>query len=143
MSDRLDEIRARLGAATPGPWEARSKFSGKSSAVVSPAGDAELGNWMVAEGVFWSSNADFIAHAPTDIRYLLDAYNHSGETIKAYSENLTKAEAEIDRLRTLELEREKNLQRITELGQEIELLQRNHADGLEVHGVVYDMKADK
>ena len=26
---------------------------------------------------------------------------------------------------------------------EIELLRRDHADGLEVHGVVYDMKADK
>ena len=42
---------------------------------------------------------------------------------------------EVKRLQALELEREKNLQRITELGQEIELLRRDHADGLKVTGV--------
>lgn len=43
---------------------------------------------------------------------------------------------EIERLKALELEREKNLQRITELGQEIEVLQRNHAAGLKVKGIL-------
>ena len=47
---------------------------------------------------------------------------------------------EIECLRTLELEREKNLQRITELGQEIEILQRNHADGLKVTGIPHEGK---
>ena len=60
-----------------------------------------------------------------------------GSPVKStiYPENVDWLIAEVDRLRTLELEREKNLHRITELGQEIEILQRNHADGLKVTGI--------
>lgn len=59
MSDRLQEIRARLDAATPGPWEKTSPN------VVVAAGD-------VVAGVPLTNNADLIAHAPADLAWLLD-----------------------------------------------------------------------
>lgn len=66
---RLDEIRARLEAATPGPWEAyHARF---------PNAYGE-GFWRVDgphergyEGGFERADADLIAHAPEDLRLLL------------------------------------------------------------------------
>jgi hypothetical protein len=67
MSDRLAEIRARLDAATPGPWdydhitrnvEADSRWLPDKRHVVAP---------MV--GHF---DGTLIAHAPADIAWLLD-----------------------------------------------------------------------
>ena len=72
MDDELKAIGARLEAATPGPWKELPKFKDRFSAIVSPAGDAELGTWMVADTIRWSNDADLIAHAPIDIRALLD-----------------------------------------------------------------------
>ena len=125
MSDRLDEIRARLEAATSGPWRVssiRQRFGGEPVLVIHGPDDKAYayvlyGDGSNAQHAAAYGDASLIAHAPTDIRYLLD---------------------ENDRLRALELEREKNLQRITELGQEIELLRRDHADGLKVTGVSHD-----
>ena len=67
----LAEIRERCEKATPGPWETYP-FGKAYPAIVAPSGDAELGNWMVAERVRWRNDADFIAHARTDTPYLLD-----------------------------------------------------------------------
>lgn len=60
---RLDEIEARLAAATPGPWEA----------------DALEGNLDAANGTrvanvgWWSdTDADIIAHAPADLAALVE-----------------------------------------------------------------------
>lgn len=84
MSDRLAEIRARLDAATPGPWFATpemlaaggSHIAGRSPWVSVPthviarcsrlASDRKRGPDKAAE-----ANAELIAHAPEDIAYLL------------------------------------------------------------------------
>lgn len=67
----LDQIRARLQAATPGPWEARELAY---STCVGVVGDyrnlARLGDPLNQEA--WR-NAVFIAAAPTDILALLNA----------------------------------------------------------------------
>ena len=48
---------------TPGPWVIGPKCLNFDFAVVAPAGDAELGTWLVA-GVRWEGNARLIAAAP-------------------------------------------------------------------------------
>lgn len=94
MSDRLDEIRARLQAATPGPWCAENCGEKSNEYVVGVAFAADdencerpLSGWpkfydgdgneiaartdMVAAEMATRADADFIAHAPEDIAYLL------------------------------------------------------------------------
>lgn len=74
MTDRLKDIRARLEAATPGPWSWKE------------VGDVEERVfWILRPGVLISAetdgtpggdeidraNASLIAHSPADIEYLL------------------------------------------------------------------------
>lgn len=75
---RVAEIRARLEAATPGPWAVAPQTAMRAeeanpmfARVVNPAGEAELGTWTIAERVQWPGNQQFIANAPADIAYLL------------------------------------------------------------------------
>ena len=64
MTDRLAEIRARLEAATPGPWE---HWERPNCCVV----HEEAGiKWEVVGGGRFEDHA-FIAHAPEDIAWLL------------------------------------------------------------------------
>ncbi len=67
MTDRLTEIRARLAAATPGPWE-RWKDGMRVWSRVPP--DAPFGV-DVADVYASHATADLIAHAPADIAFLL------------------------------------------------------------------------
>ena len=88
MSDRLAEIRARLDAATPGPWERRESVQGYSNLVVlADYINRDDGAWLIAEAS-WNgpmpdkassgANADFIAHAPEDIAWLLGEVERLG-----------------------------------------------------------------
>ena len=64
---RLEEIRARLGNATPGPWETVPTVG---NAVIAP--DADGGYWTdVADRIETEPDAAFIANAPADIAWLL------------------------------------------------------------------------
>lgn len=68
--DELDAIRERLAAATPGPWTAdtyaEAIYALDGAAVVSGS------RWGGEASVFdHAPDADFIAHAPTDIAALL------------------------------------------------------------------------
>ena len=68
---RIEEIKARVEAATPGPWE----FSEPNLIV---AGDPDDPGWWgevasVSDSYFNNTvDADFIAHARADVPYLLD-----------------------------------------------------------------------
>ena len=69
---RLAEIRARVEAATPGPWEVDDKYSDKfvvceldEYVAVSASADADI-------GLDGGPDAEFIAHARRDIPDLLD-----------------------------------------------------------------------
>lgn len=83
-ADRLDSIRERLAAATPGPWESDWLETGDGDSdasfvhiVRAPGQDAGNGESLVCD-VGWSPrrktlpDAAFIAHAPDDIAHLLD-----------------------------------------------------------------------
>lgn len=76
---RRAEIEARLRAATPGPWEAIG-FDNKARHIVwvGDDGDEEVGDI----GVIRSEDAALIAHAPADLRALLDALAERAAEIK-------------------------------------------------------------
>ena len=74
MSDRIAEIRERLERATPGPWQAIS--SGRAHGdhwYVTDAGEA-IASIHASDGEDEDQrepDAEFIAHAPEDIAFLL------------------------------------------------------------------------
>ena len=69
----LQAIEARLAAATQGPWDVETiPETGESRVVVrSNTGDPMLDVSVATHGVR-AEDAEFIAHAPEDIRALLD-----------------------------------------------------------------------
>jgi hypothetical protein len=81
--DRLEEIRARLAAATPGPWTAiqktwRSRTSGHTWSAYGIEQSQEVYGddaWAISyatdTGQIAQKDADLIAHAPADLAYLL------------------------------------------------------------------------
>ena len=69
MTDRLAEIRARLDAATPGPWRAADWDDARGIRVVVGEFPRDPYTLALAER---DHDARFIAHAPTDIAWLLD-----------------------------------------------------------------------
>lgn len=80
MSDRLTEIRARLDAATPGPWHKHDDEPWVTNSATPPMR-------IIATGLRGQrENADLIAHAPADIAWLLDelqmAYADVDEAIR-------------------------------------------------------------
>ncbi len=78
--DRLAAIRARLGAATPGPWRYQPggrEPLGQWSTILLEEGLlqglvlAEVANKSWGQGSYNPANAAFIAAAPDDVRWLL------------------------------------------------------------------------
>ena len=76
MTDPLPSIEARLEAATPGPWhiEHMQHSDGRSEIWVQPEDEHA---WSFDCNTYQPSdidraNADFIAHAPEDIRRLVE-----------------------------------------------------------------------
>jgi hypothetical protein len=71
MSERVDEIRQRLEAATPGPWKADATEN--DVPVVCVDGPIPGTATVLFEGD-WAEqpDAELIAHAPDDLAFLLD-----------------------------------------------------------------------
>ena len=72
--NRLDEIEARANAATEGPWEEgeRCVFTLDGASVVSDD-VIHYVHGMAGEGVCHGEDAEFIAHARTDVPALVAA----------------------------------------------------------------------
>ena len=70
---------ATWGTAPTGAWR---------NGIVSPAGDAELGNWMVAEIIRWTGDRDFIIAARNDAPAIAAALVEAVELIRAIPESL-------------------------------------------------------
>lgn len=73
--DRTDEIRARLDAATPGPWEVDTNepFSQDIVGIVGPSGYVLLLEEQdESECPVTEADADLIANSPADLAYMLD-----------------------------------------------------------------------
>lgn len=72
MTDRLDEIQARVEAATPGPWEVTQEGWSVISAACNICGTYH-NHSMHDGGRTWDAqpDADFIAHSREDVPFLL------------------------------------------------------------------------
>lgn len=90
---RVDEIQARLEAATPGPWEARQDFIDggvpDNSMTLNGGGRGDYIGTIALHYDVRAANAEFIAAAPADIAYLL-------AELRDRDEKLAKVEALCD-----------------------------------------------
>ena len=82
MTDRLTEIEARLGAATLGPWSVNNP-----STDVYEIRDAD--DLLVADiddiGSEDDVCAEFIAHSPEDIKWLVEEVKRLRERLRVYA----------------------------------------------------------
>ena len=72
MSDRIAEIRARLDAVTPGPWELSDHIDCCWEAYVFSTADDEAVPVCYVHNKDGRPNARFLVKAPADIAWLLD-----------------------------------------------------------------------
>lgn len=87
MTDRLAEIRARLDAATPGPWRvieplqqtARPPCRMIVADLEAPQQSSEIGDVQMS----WVDTR-FITHAPADIAWLLDEVERLEKRVRMY-----------------------------------------------------------
>lgn len=92
MTDRLSEIEARLKAATPGPWK-RYEAEWYQQVISNPDPRPEMYKHSdIAERVGARVNAEFIAHAPEDMAYLLDRIKQLEEEVRLLDEEATALE---------------------------------------------------
>jgi hypothetical protein len=63
--ERIAELRALCEAATRGPWR---DYQGN---IINPAGDAELGNWLVGS-LRWADDRAFVTAAREALPAALD-----------------------------------------------------------------------
>lgn len=75
---RMDSIRARLEAATPGPWLVRGGYL-TSRFLVGTADGRPVGSTHAP------ADADFVAHARDDIEWLLDQLEQIDASIRQMS----------------------------------------------------------
>ena len=101
LEARVAEIRARLEAATPGPWVAAPWSSGIIGSLDRSARGASI--------AIVTADADklFVSHTPADVRFLLDAlegmrtdYAGAVREIAQLEQNVRDARAEVVALRT-------------------------------------------
>jgi hypothetical protein len=90
----LTEISQRLNAATPGPWHKMCVF-GSWDLPISIENDKGLQVFEV-NGRFGVTDADLIAHAPTDIAHLLDALRVASEALELITGTLVPYAPESD-----------------------------------------------
>lgn len=76
---RLADIKARLDAATPGPWLADTEQH--TIIVEDTAATVVCAESGTPYGVV-GADADLIAHAPDDLRYLLDRVREAERMLK-------------------------------------------------------------
>lgn len=101
MPSREDEIRARLEAATPGPWETDVDYPYRQKGILhfKSVGAAIWWGSIPSANQEMKSNAEFIANAPTDIAYLLDELRKQRGYEETHIANLDLLRAENQRLR--------------------------------------------
>jgi hypothetical protein len=84
MPDRLAEIRARLDGATPGPWVRQDWACGDIAVVPEQRNKDPHRNFIVNGEGAWDDDIAFIAHAPTDIAWLLDEVERLEKRVRMY-----------------------------------------------------------
>ncbi len=82
LDERIAEIRGRLEKATPGEWyqqDTSGPDTDLSGYALITIEDKDCQKIARTFGLKEVSNAHFIAHAPSDIRFLLDAFKRERE----------------------------------------------------------------
>jgi hypothetical protein len=79
-NQEIESIQQRLDAATPGPWKAIKYYKNQLANGAGP-------DWGL-EGVRSFEDADLCAHAPTDLRALLDEVERLNSKVKKLEEEL-------------------------------------------------------
>lgn len=106
-ADRLAEIRARIDAATPGPWIYESQadvhgFDGDEIHYVTPQ-DAARDDDPPMTSFYERADAELVAHAPDDLAYLLGELDDAQRLFDALgseaAEELKAAHAALTKLR--------------------------------------------
>ncbi len=76
LSDRLSQITSRLDAATPGPWKVVEGMYSDRAGI-----DIALTEHSCC---FSHKNAELVAHAPSDLRFLTAALKAAVEALEFY-----------------------------------------------------------
>lgn len=84
MSDRPQEIRARLDAATPWPWVRQDWACGDIAVVPARQSKDPDRNFICDCGGSWDDDIAFIAHAPADIAWLLEQVEDLTKRVRMY-----------------------------------------------------------
>ena len=85
---RIDKIKARLEAATPGPWMCGYTLNGTYPAIFAKGKNKPIAQRIDGMKSFnGGGTAEFIANAPSDIEYLLSENARLTETIGGILEN--------------------------------------------------------
>ena len=92
MADRRAQIAARLAEATPGPWRVNRYDHGGGRAYIE-----EPRRTLIAD-LYQEGDREMLAHAPDDLRYLLDALAAERVAARGHRERAERAEAELRHL---------------------------------------------
>ena len=98
MSERIEQIKTRLEAATPGPWkwhDFASTYTDEPETIIVHTGNFD---WeAIADGEYiaamsaWDSqqatDAEFIANAPADVAFLLGMVDELRARVSALQED--------------------------------------------------------
>ena len=76
-----DAIRARLQAATPGPWKVCPDEATEGDLELVCQGTVDQHAGPICMHPLTSADAEFIAHAPTDVAALLDEVERLGQQL--------------------------------------------------------------
>lgn len=71
MSDRLEEIKARVEAATPGPWVTNYLLPESGDKALTAILSSDINSPLVVGSTLSDADGDFVCHAREDIPYLL------------------------------------------------------------------------
>jgi hypothetical protein len=80
--DEIRAIRERAGKASEGPWESHGDSPGKPPMVWDNSGDAIVSQMPNGRPYFEPEDANFIAHARTDVPALCDAVEEARKVLR-------------------------------------------------------------
>lgn len=95
--EELDEMRARCDAATPGPWHTYQEELSKAAGIENNYAGHICGGCEY-EGYFAGPDADFVAHARTDLPRCIKEIQALKAVQDALTETCDRYAQEIERL---------------------------------------------
>lgn len=119
-TDRLAQIEARLDAATPGPWGRVHLGLQGGEVIRNDSTRVRVARTYLNDDDRSSENADLIANAPADLRYLLDRLREAEEASLRHERERNRAVVRAEKA-------EAALARVEALADEFDLRQARNA----------------